>query len=206
MARPVDYPPGVVTLHATAPSRPEAPPQSAPRTRIITTALSLFAQHGVSGTSLQMIADVIGVTKAAVYHQFKTKDEIVLAVAESELPTMEAALAAAEAAESRAKAREVLLGYLIDLAVTHRSLVGLLQTDPVMARLLADHESFQKLIQRMYVLLIADDPDPDAWVQVAMLSAAIGGAVMHPLMTELDDDALRLQLRHFTRNLVQIPR
>jgi predicted DNA-binding protein YlxM (UPF0122 family) len=37
----------------------------------------LFGQYGVSGTSLQMIAEHIGVTKAAVYHQFRTKEEIV---------------------------------------------------------------------------------------------------------------------------------
>lgn len=38
--------------------------------------LDLFADHGVSGTSLQLIAGAMGVMKAAVYHQFKTKDEI----------------------------------------------------------------------------------------------------------------------------------
>ena len=38
-----------------------------------------------------MIADAIGVTKAAVYHQFKTKDEIVVAVAEVDLLKLEAA-------------------------------------------------------------------------------------------------------------------
>jgi AcrR family transcriptional regulator len=178
--------------------------RTAAQTRVLDAALKLIAERGVSGTSLQMIADVIGVTKAAVYHQFKTKDEIVLVVAESQLPTMEAALDTAEAAESRDKAREVLLGSLIDLAVQHRNLVGLLQTDPVMARLLADHERFQKLIQRMYVVLIGDDPDPDAWMQVAMLSAAIGGAVMHPLMGELDDDTLRRQLHRFIGNLAPI--
>ena len=55
---------------------------TAAQTRIIEAALVLFAEHGISGTSLQMIADAIGVTKAAVYHQYNTKDEIVLAVAE----------------------------------------------------------------------------------------------------------------------------
>jgi AcrR family transcriptional regulator len=50
-------------------------PRSAAQTRILIAALNLFADHGVSGTSLQMIADALGVTKAAVYHQFKTKDE-----------------------------------------------------------------------------------------------------------------------------------
>ena len=70
---------------------------SAAQTRTITTALELFGDHGVSGTSLQMIADALGVTKAAVYHQFPTKDEIVLAVAEVELRRLETALDAAEA-------------------------------------------------------------------------------------------------------------
>src|SRR5579862_7894371 len=46
--------------------------------RVSEAALELFSQHGVGGTSLQMIADALGVTKAAVYHQFKTKDEIVI--------------------------------------------------------------------------------------------------------------------------------
>ncbi|WP_156763496.1 TetR/AcrR family transcriptional regulator, partial [Mycobacterium scrofulaceum] len=50
------------------------------RTRVLDAALDLFATHGVSGTSLQMIADAVGVTKAAVYHQFRTKEQIVIAV------------------------------------------------------------------------------------------------------------------------------
>ena len=48
-----------------------------------------------------MIADAIGVTKAAVYHQFKTKDEIVVAAVEVELAKLEAALDAAEAERTR---------------------------------------------------------------------------------------------------------
>ena len=59
----------------------------------------------MSGTSLQMIADTIGVTKAAVYHQFKTKEEIVIAVVEVDLAQLEAALDAAEAERRPACAR-----------------------------------------------------------------------------------------------------
>ena len=47
-----------------------------------------------------MIADEIGVTKAAVYHQYKTKDEIVLAAAESELGRLAAVVEAAETESS----------------------------------------------------------------------------------------------------------
>ena len=58
---------------------------SAAQARIVADPLQLFAQQGVGGTSLQMIADAVGVTKAAVCFQFKTKDEIVLAAAEDEV-------------------------------------------------------------------------------------------------------------------------
>lgn len=74
-----------------------ASPLSAAQARTVAASLELFAKKGVGGTSLQMIADELGVTKAAVYFQFRTKDEIVLAAAEDELARLEAVLAAAQA-------------------------------------------------------------------------------------------------------------
>ena len=47
--------------------------------RTLKAALDLFAEYGVGATSYQMIADAIGVTKGAIYHQFNTKDEIIIA-------------------------------------------------------------------------------------------------------------------------------
>ena len=55
-----------------------ASPRGAVRERVLQAALELFAEHGVSGTSLQMIADRVGVAKASVYYQFHTKEDIVL--------------------------------------------------------------------------------------------------------------------------------
>jgi AcrR family transcriptional regulator len=66
--------------------------RTAAQTRVLDVAFNLVAQHGVSGTSLQMIADTIGVTKAAVYRQFKSKDDIVIALTERELGGLEPAL------------------------------------------------------------------------------------------------------------------
>src|SRR5262245_28179087 len=102
-------------------------PFTAAQTRIIVAALALFAEHGISGTSLQMIADAIGVTKAAVYHQYNTKDEIILAVAEIVLARLEAAVTAAEAERSRSRARELLIAEMIALAVERRRMAGVLQ-------------------------------------------------------------------------------
>jgi len=186
-------------------SSADAVEYSAAQERTIATALDLFAQHGVAGTSLQMIADALGVTKAAVYHQFKTKDEIVLAVAEAELSRLETVIAAAETQPSPALARDGLVVGIVDLAVEHRRTMSAILSDPVIGRFYAKHEPFRDVMARLSRVLAGDDACPDAYVSVAMLTAAISGAVMHPLVVGLDDETLRAQLLQLARRFLDIP-
>jgi AcrR family transcriptional regulator len=178
--------------------------RSAAQHRILDAALTLIADHGVGGTSLQMIADAIGVTKAAVYHQFKTKEAIVIALTERELGRLDEALAAAEAEASPPRAREVLLTRVIDMAIERRRAAATLQFDPVVIRLLAEHLPFQQFLTRLYGVLLGD-ADDESRVSAAMLSGAIGTAVVHPLVTGIDDNELRTQLLLLTRRLLELP-
>ncbi|SPM30792.1 TetR family transcriptional regulator, partial [Mycobacterium terramassiliense] len=175
--------------------------RSPAQTRILDAALQLIAEHGVGGTSLQMIADTIGVTKAAVYHQFKTKEQIVIALTERELGGLEEALESAEADDHRSRAREALLDRVIDVAIERRGAASTLQFDPVIVRLLGEHEPFQQFIQRLYGVLL-DDAAEDARVAAAMLSGAIAVGVISPLVADIDDDALRAQVGRITRRLI----
>ena len=167
--------------------------------------MDLFAEYGVGATSYQMIADAVGVTKGAIYHQFKTKDEIIIAVAEMELARLEDALEAAEALECRIEARELLLNMVIDHAVEHRRAANTLQFDPVLVRLLSDHEPFGRFVERLYGMLVGDEPGPDTQVRLAALTCVIGGTVSHPLVVGLDDDTLRNQLLEIARRIVGLP-
>lgn len=47
------------------------------RARIQQVALELFTEHGYDKTSLREIAERLGVTKAALYYHFKSKEELV---------------------------------------------------------------------------------------------------------------------------------
>jgi len=176
---------------------------SAARTRVLDAALALFAEHGVSGTSLQMIADAVGITKAAVYHQFRTKEQIVLAVTERELGRLGPALEEAEAHGDGPQARDALLVHVIDMAVRDRRLVRTLQFDPVVVRLLAEHEPFQRFMDRLYRVLLREGED--GALEGAMLSGAISSGVMHPLVADIDDDTLRTKLTDMTRRLLGLP-
>lgn len=173
--------------------------------RTLKAAMDLFASYGVGATSYQMIADALGVTKGAVYHQFKTKNEIIIAVAEMELAKLEDALEAAEAEDSPVRARELLLNRVIDHAMEHRRAANTLQFDPVLVRLLSEHQPFQQFVERLYGMLVGNDDGPEAQVRLAALTCVVGGTVAHPLVAHLDDDTLRSQLLDMVRRLVDLP-
>src|ERR1700722_19266811 len=52
-------------------------PRTDTRSRVQEVALELFAEQGYEKTSLREIAERLGVTKAALYYHFKSKEDIV---------------------------------------------------------------------------------------------------------------------------------
>ena len=55
-------------------------PATSTRERILDVALDLFTEKGFDGTSLREIAEQLGVTKAALYYHFASKDDILMAL------------------------------------------------------------------------------------------------------------------------------
>jgi hypothetical protein len=99
----------------------------------------------------------------------------------------------------------VLVTRIVDLAVERRHMESTLVGDPVIVRFFETHEPFRKVMARLYRVLMGPDPGPDARLTAAMLTAAIGGAAMHPLVVDLDDDALREQLTRLARRFLDLP-
>jgi AcrR family transcriptional regulator len=65
------------TLAAERPAGGFATPRTDTRSRVQKVALELFAEQGYEKTSLREIAERLGVTKAALYYHFKSKEDIV---------------------------------------------------------------------------------------------------------------------------------
>ena len=201
----VNYALDVSSAEPVPATRLQTAARSTAERRILDAALGLFSQHGVSGTSLQMIADAVGVAKAAIYYRFKTKDEIIIAVTASQLAKLEDALEHAEAAKNRTQARNLLLERVIDMAVEQRQTVRILQFDPVIVRFLGEHQPFQQFMGRLYGALLGDDAGRKSRLRIVMLSGAIGSAVMHPLVADIDDETLKAELLGVARQLFDIP-
>jgi AcrR family transcriptional regulator len=190
-------PPSSATLRQRAQRYSEA------QRRTIDAALELFADYGVGGTSLQMIADAVGVTKAAIYHQFRTREAIAVGVLEVALAQIEEAVGEAEAAAGNPQARQVLLSRLVDLAVQRRRAISTMQNDPLLVRFLNGDEQSRTLWGRLFEVLVGRDLDVPGRVRAAVLSAAIG-SVAHPYVIDLDDDTLRTHLLELTRRFLDL--
>jgi len=162
----------------------------AARQRLLDAALALFTERGVNGTSLQMIADALGVTKAAVYHQFPSKDEIVLAVIAPAVDQLRALVAAADAAPTPAAGREIVLEGMTGLVVAHRRLAAVLLVDRTVAYLLRD-VALGELEARIDRHLAGADPTPEVRVAVAMVGASIMNIGIDQRLQDLDDETLR---------------
>lgn len=166
---------------------------SGTRQRLIDIAVELFTRHSYAGTSLQMIADELGFTKAAIYHHFRTREQLLAAVLEPMFAQLRAIVDTAEAQRTpRARAEHMLSGYA-DLAVRNRGLAAVLAADPSVATALQQRRDWSGLIARQLRLLADVEPGPAGEIRAAMVFAGMAGAV-GPMWVQLDDRALAAHL------------
>jgi AcrR family transcriptional regulator len=179
------------------------------RARLLDTALKLFSEHGVEGTSLQMIADKLGVTKAAVYYHFKTKDEITEAVAGPTLQELDQVIEEARAKRSRGAQIDHALAGFVELIVRRRLLLSLCNSDPGIQRLVNrtfEAPKGEDLRMRMRKVLVGESPSLADAITVHVVFtglAMVGGA---PDYAGIDDDTLRQHLLDTGRRLLGRPR
>jgi AcrR family transcriptional regulator len=108
------------------PAQPAATPAST-RERIIQVAIDLFASQGYRGTSLRHIAEQLGVTKAAVYHHFHTKDDIARVVLGRALDVLAAMTDRLIVAGTDPAAWQRALPQVLDIAFSQRQLLFVLE-------------------------------------------------------------------------------
>jgi AcrR family transcriptional regulator len=159
------------------------------RARLIEVAVDLFTRHSFAGTSLQMIADEMGFTKAAIYYHFRTREELLAAVVEPIFEQLSDVITTAEAQRTAsARADHMLRGYA-ELAVANRALVSVLACDPSVTTLLREQPHWAQLINRQLSLLSGDDNDPGGLIKATIALAGISSAV-GPAWIAIDDDDL----------------
>ena len=159
------------------------------RQRLIDVAVDLFTKHSFAGTSLQMIADELGFTKAAIYYHFRTREQLLNAVVEPIFTQLRDIITTAESQRTvHARAEHMLSGYAA-LAVQNRAVVSVLAGDPSVATMLRAQREWGDLINRQLTLLADVEPGPAGLVKAAFVLGGLASAV-GPTWVNLDEEAL----------------
>ena len=173
------------------------------RDRVIDAARVLFIERGYQATSLQMIADALGVTKAAVYHQFPTKAEILHAVVDPAIREMAAIGLRAEVAATPADSFDQALDGLVDLVMEHGDIAAMIRRDAAVAELLAADGTFAELTARLDSALIGAAPTPAARAALIIAGGGLMMAGSDPASRHVDDGTLRRVLSESVRRVLE---
>jgi AcrR family transcriptional regulator len=132
------------------------------RESVLDSARALFAEQGYDATSLQQIADRMGVTKANVYYYFRTKDAILEALLTPMVQGLAALLDTADQVTDRDERVRLLVAGFVEQVVTAYRTVGSLNLgDPVLRRHVAVTRELDDLSERGLRLVCGPSPTAD---------------------------------------------
>jgi AcrR family transcriptional regulator len=174
----------------------------ATRRRMLAAAMKLFSQYSFAGTSLQMIADELDLTKAAIYYHFQTREKLLIALMRPILSEIRGVVETAERRRgARARAEAMLKGYA-DIVARNRSLAAVTVFDPSVRSVLTNHPEWSAVIARQLALLACAG---SGGINASVVMTGLAGAATSATARDLDDDALRTELTAIGRRVLELP-
>ena len=187
-----------------------SPPQGT-RERILEVALELFSETGYDKTSLRNVAERVGVTKAALYYHFPSKESLLMALIERahsvEGHGLDLLPSRATLANPADLARFAMKG--IDTVMAQRPLFVLMERNrAAIGSLHSDDPVHQEVHHQMEERWTAYFQDQDLPLRLRVRLAASLGAVMACAVGSLrglgDDGDLRSELASAVMDLLEI--
>jgi AcrR family transcriptional regulator len=169
--------------------------------QILQTAQRLFAEIGYDATSLQMIADEMGLTKAAVYYYFPAKSDILHAAMRPGIERIGVLLDEAAAMRSRRARIEHLVTGLVDFLVQNRRYIVVASTEPAVGRDDPEAKSMEMRRQAL-TLMFGDHPTAEerlSFDAVFYLPKSL------PSLVDLTDDELYEALKVTMLRILRVP-
>jgi AcrR family transcriptional regulator len=171
------------------------------RQQILDTAQRLFADLGYDATSLQMIADEMGLTKAAVYYHFRAKSDLLHAAMIPGLERIEILLDTVATLRGRRARVEHLVNGLVEFLVDNRQYAVIAANDPAAKRHNLDEES-ERLRLRALTLLFGNTP---TGAERVAFYAVLSIVETLPELVDLPDDELRDALQTTMLRVLRVP-
>jgi AcrR family transcriptional regulator len=124
------------------------------RSRLRELALQLFAEQGYEQTSLREIAERLGVTKAALYYYYKSKEDIVRDLVEDYMAQIDQLIAWGKDQPRSAETRAAIVRRYLDIVVNGSAVFRLLhQNQAAVSSLAAAKERGELFRERIDALI-----------------------------------------------------
>jgi AcrR family transcriptional regulator len=187
-------------------------PRGDTRERIQAVALELFAEHGYEKTSLREIAERLGVTKAALYYHFKSKEDIVRSFTEDYARELDALIAWGREQPRTEESRAALLAGYSDIVERRLAVLRFLeQNQAAVHHLMTEHEGqdrkklFRQQFETLRDLLAPPDATLRDRVRASMAVVSVGLSCMLFKSDAVDPAELRAIVRDTASELAGLP-
>ena len=148
--------------------------------RIARLALDRFRVDGFVGTSIADLAGALGVSKAAIYYHYRSKDALLHRLIDPLLDAIDACIRDHTTPAPSARTARQLLGAYLAVLLAHREVVPLIATDVAVLNHPRIGPRVRAQNQQLRTLLAAPDTDVAARVRA---EAALG-AIWRPLIAD----------------------
>jgi AcrR family transcriptional regulator len=185
-------------------------PRTDTRSRAQKVALELFAEQGYEKTSLREIAERLGVTKAALYYHFKSKEDIVHSFTDDYFADLDALLDWAKKQPRSDETRRAILDRYVGLVLAGSAVFRFLEQNRASIQAMEEgKERFARFRDRLDTLvgLLAG---PGALLRDRVRATAavlsIGATCMFYLQQVEDPDKLRAIVLEIATDLIPVDR
>ena len=152
-------------------------------------ALSLFIAKGYEATSLREIAEALGISKAALYYHFTSKEDIVKEGMLSRGSEAAELLAWARSQPAGPELAEAAVLRWVDSASVEKLRgIRFMNANPALMRAMNDHAGIGNSLEQLVTLVAGDEPNPERLLLIRMAFLTINSAVMASDGTQLRDD------------------
>jgi AcrR family transcriptional regulator len=148
--------------------------------RIANLALARFRVGGFAGTSIADLAGALGVSKAAIYYHYRSKDALLHHLIDPLLDATDACINDHTTPATAARTARQLVGAYLAVLLAHREVVPLVATDVAILNHPRIGPRLRAQNHQLRTLLAAPDTSMSAMVRA---EAALG-AIWHPLVAD----------------------
>jgi AcrR family transcriptional regulator len=164
------------------------------RARIQQVAVELFTEHGYEGTSLREIAERLDVTKAALYHHFRSKEDIIRSLVEDYYTQIDELIAWGQGQPRNDLTRREILSRYLRIVASGDQVFRMLHQNQASVSTLAAAKSRNELFRERLHSLTGLLAGPDAPLRERVRAAMALGAISVGWMSFADQIGDRQEL------------